>query len=455
MLNSSILRTTTFRLSAIFGVVFVAGIVLLLGLVYYQTARYLTYRVDHTLVVEAANLRISGPESIMRRFQRDAAIDPLNSFGLFTSSGERIAGATLLTPAELPPTGVPRTIPRRGPNSPARALAERLPWGEILIVERDTSQIEELRRIVFAALIWSGGLTVTFGLALGLLFSLRPLRRIRAMQLASDAISTGEFSRRLPRDNSRDELDELARITNDMMDEAERLMLQARTVGEGVAHELRTPLTRLRALLDHASGALEGDDTLRDLLDQCVAETDGVLSRFRALLRIAALEARGRHTGIHSVSLNAIFDQIYELYAPLAAELRVDLIVSPPGDPVLIKADPELLIEALSNLVDNALKFTPAGGRIHIWVERDSTWPTVVVADTGPGIPELERSLVTKRFYRSKRHASVDGHGLGLSLVASIADLHGFKLSFGDGDPGAVVRLTLSDRASPQDLRRE
>jgi signal transduction histidine kinase len=446
VLNSSVTRTTTFRLSAIFGAVFVAGIMLLLGLVYVQTASYLTRRVDRALTEEANNLRQSGPESILRRFRRDSALDPLNSFGLFSSTGDMVAGDTPLTPGSLPLDGKPRDIPRRGGASPARALAERMPWGETLIVERDTSQIEELRKIVFGALMWSGAFTVVFGLGSSLLLSLRPLRRIQAMQAASDAISSGEFSRRLPRDNSRDELDELARIANVMMDEAERLMNQARTVGEGVAHELRTPLTRLRALLDHASEDFEGGDPRRALLDQCVAETDGVLARFRALLRIAALESRGRRTGISTVSLNIILDQIHELYGPLAAELETTLDIEQPLQDLQVRVDPELLIEALSNIVDNALKFTPKGGQVTVTATPIAEGAVVEVRDNGPGIPDEEHAFVTKRFYRSQRHANIEGHGLGLSLVASIADLHGFELSFHDADPGAVVRLVLRDQ---------
>lgn len=455
MLPSRIWKTTTFRLSAIYGAVFVAGIVLLLGLVYYQTASYLTLRVDQSLAAEAANLRRAGPEGILKRLARDAVIDPLNSFGLFTGTGEKVAGGTSLTPADLRPDGRPRdaSVGVEGRQTPSRALAERMPWGEILIVERDTRQLAELRRIVFNALIWSGALTVIFGLGSGLLFSIRPLGRIRAMQAASEAITAGEFSQRLPTDDSRDELDELARITNQMMDEAERLMLQARTAGEGVAHELRTPLTRLRARLDHACDGLAVDDPRRPLLDQCVTEIDGMLTRFRALLRIAALDARGRRTGIAAIALDPTLESIADLYGPLAAELNVDLEVRLPAEAISLQADGELLMEAVSNVVDNALKFTPAGGRVVVSAFVSPTGPVIEVVDSGPGIPEAERALVTRRFYRGPRGAHAPGHGLGLSLVAAIMDLHRFELSFDDARPGAIVRLSLTGVGPGSDQR--
>jgi signal transduction histidine kinase len=444
VLTSGIWRTTTFRLSILFGVIFALGIILLLGMVYLQTAGYLTHRADRALTAEAAIILQGGPDAAQSHIEREAARDPLNSFGLFSMSGERIAGATQLVPDNLPLDGTPREIANH-PGAPARALAERMPWGEILIVEREARQLVEVRRIILGALVWSGATIVVLGLASGVVLSFRPLRRIQAMRAASEIVASGDFRARLPVDGSRDELDELARIANQMMDEAERLMIQARTVGEGMAHELRTPLTRLRAALDHACEGFDAADPRQVLLERCVTEADGMLARFQALLRIAALEARGRHTGIDVVSLNTIVDQIAELYEPVAAARNINLEVEN-LQAVSIKADGELLLEAMSNLVDNALKFTSPGGRVHLTVAQSPEGPVVQVTDNGPGIPKAERALVVKRFYRSQRDATVEGHGLGLSLVAAVAELHGFELSFNDADPGVVVRITCRTR---------
>jgi signal transduction histidine kinase len=444
VLNSDLWRTTTVRLIALFGVVFATGIALLLGLIYIQTAGYLTRRVDQTLTREADFIARSGPDFILRRLNQENGRDSLNSLGLFSRDGERIAGGAILRPTDLKLDGRPRDAPDRPGAPPSRALAERLPWGEILIVERDTSQIVAFRRIVVGALLWSGAAIALLGLISAVALGLRPLARIAAVRRASDAIGAGDFAMRLPTTGSGDELDELAGIVNRMMDEAERLMTDARTVGQGVAHELRSPLTRLRAMLDHASESFQVDDPRRRLLDQCVSETDGVLTRFQALLRIAALEARGRRTGIEIVSVSDIVHQIGELYGPLAAELGVELSVDG-GGALVIRGDAELLFEALSNLVDNALKFVGPGGRISISARKTPRGVRLAVEDNGPGIPEAERSLVTKRFYRGQRHASVQGHGLGLSLVAAVVDLHGFKLRFGDAQPGAIVEILCGD----------
>lgn len=444
VLTSGLWGTSTFRLSALFGALYALGIVLLLSLVYLRTATYFTGRTDRIIRAEADLLERGGPGDILSAMSRASSRDPFSRFALYAATGERVAGDAPLGPGDLPLNGAPRET-RLGPGIPARALAERTPWGEVLIVARDSRQIEEFRRIVLSALIWSGAIIAILGLASGIGLSLRPLSRIRSMQAASDAITAGDFSRRLPIAGSRDELDELALITNQMMDEAERLMVQARTVGEGVAHELRSPLTRLRASLEHAAQGLEADDSRRKLLEACVDEADGVLRRFHALLRIAALEARGRALAKTPVALATIIEQVVELYAPLAAERGLALIGQSISG-VVIEADGDLLFEALSNLVDNGLKFTPAGGQVRLGAAAGRRGPIIEVADTGPGIAEAERAFVTRRFYRSPRHAQASGHGLGLSLVAAVADMHGFGLEFDDAGPGTVVRIICRAR---------
>jgi signal transduction histidine kinase len=440
VLRSSLWRTTTFRLSALYGAIYLAGIILLLGVVYAAVADSLTRRSELALRDEMRMLERSGPAAVLHRLESESAREPLMRFALYSATGERITGDSPLSPRELPPDGRVRDVPAIGAEPPSQALAERAPWGEIIIVARDGRQLVALRHIVLTALVSSGAVLVVLGIGMGLALSLQPLRRIQAMQLASEAIGGGDFSRRLPVSAAQDEIDALAGIANRMMDEAERLMLQARTVGEGVAHELRSPLTRLRARLDHASQGFDPDDPRRELLASCVAEADSVLARFGALLRIAALEARGRRIGLGRVSLSSLVEQVGELFGPLAAEHGVSLRIE--GEPGLdVEADGELLFEALCNLVDNALKFTPRGGRVRLRAHTTPRGPLLEVTDNGPGIAEAERAFVTKRFYRSPTHAGIDGHGLGLSLVAAVADLHGFELTFDDARPGAMVRL--------------
>ncbi len=433
-------RTTSFRLTTLFGAVFAAAIVLVLGLVYLQTADYLTRRVDHALSREVATFRKAGPESILQRFQQEAARDPLSSFGLFSQSGEQVAGDTRLKPSDLQHYLEPENVGGRE-RPPQRAEKALLPWGETLVVERDTSQLAELRQIILEALGWSGASIAVLGYLCGLALSVRPLRRVQAFQDAIEAMAAGDLSPRLPVDGRGDELDQLAAIVNAMMDDIERLVVQARTVGESVAHELRTPLTRLRASLDHARRTFEApDDPRAALLERCVAETEGLLARFQALLRIAAVEARSRRQEIAPTSLSDVVTSVGELYLPLAADREIALQVMV-EDGVSVRGDADLLTEAVSNLVDNALKFTPRGGVVRLLLAREGGRTLVMVRDDGPGIAAEERRLVVKRFYRSRRQAGVPGHGLGLSLVAAVADLHGFELRIEDASPGAALIL--------------
>jgi signal transduction histidine kinase len=245
----------------------------------------------------------------------------------------------------------------------------------------------------------------------------------------------------LPLSRQADELDALAAIVNTMMDEVERLVVHAQTAGESIAHELRTPLTRLRATLEHAGAALAEGDPIRDKLDVCVAEADSVLVRFRALLRIAAVEATRRTAGFAVLDLSNLIEQVAELYAPLAAEreLAFDVDIA---TGVSARVDSDLFVEAVANVLDNALKFTPPGGAVGLSLERVDHGFVLEVSDTGPGIPEADRPLVVKRFYRNAVHHSVPGHGLGLSLVSAVARMHGLELSFADNTPtGARVRI--------------
>ena len=433
-------RTTPFRLALGFGGAYALGIALLLGLVYLQTATSLSRRTDRILAAETALLSQAGPEQILKRLDQEARRDPLNDYALYAESGQHVAGASPLSPTDLPLNQGVREFARIGPRRSVRALATRLPWGETLVVSRDTSQLVALRHILLGALVWSGLAIAVLGVATGFALGLEPLRRIGAMRLASRRIMAGELSARLPVSGRRDELDELATMVNIMMDEVERLMVQARTAGESVAHELRTPLTRLRATLEHASEGLEQDPGRKQLLELCTAEAEGVLARFRALLRIAAVEAKSRRSQIAPLDLSVLIDQIAELYQPLAEEqglvlrTRIDREVNG-------RVDGDLFFEAVANLVDNAIKFTPSGGEVELRLISEARLLEVI--DTGPGLAAEDLPLLTRRFYRSPRHSAVPGHGLGLSLVAAVMALHGFSLSFNSAEGGTTVTVRL------------
>ncbi len=436
-------RTTPFRLTLLNGAVFAVAVVALLGMIYWRTAGYMSRQLDAIIVSEARVLTSGDPRDLPQRVDALVAADSraVSFYGLFAADGTPIAGNV----RHLPPSPIldaaPRDLQEAGFQPGARALVERLPSGQVLLVAHDAKVLSGLREIIVNALAVSGAAILLLGLAAAALLSLAPLRRIDRLRAASRAALKGELGVRLPMSPRRDEIDMLAGLANAMMNETERLLWEVKSVGDNVAHDLRTPLNRLRALLYRVSQEtrLEGDD--RRMIDQALDETDALLVRFRALLRIGEIERRDRQACFESVHLQNVLEHVLELHEPLAEDLDIalDRDFAPNTPPV--SADPALLFEAVSNLVDNALKFTPKGGRVRVRLLVCEKGPRIEVADNGPGVPEDERDAVLQRFYRSQRTRTEPGSGLGLSIVTAIARLHHFDLSLADARPGLRVRL--------------
>jgi signal transduction histidine kinase len=436
-------RTTTFRLTVLYGLIFSLGMVAVLGMVYLQSAVYLTRRVDRILNIEADSLTRAPPSALAQRIGEAVALSDgqTNVFAVFTPKGSRIAGNLASLPPRLVPDGRPLEIaPTPDFHAHARLIARRLRTGRILVVGRDVNQLRELRAIISSALIWSGISILVVGIGCGAALSIRPLRRLRLLQGVAQDIAGGDLKRRMPTGSAHDELDMFAATVNYMVGEVERLMSEVKGSTETIAHDLRTPLTRARAQLHRIRQARVIDPAE---IARVTAEIDEVLERFRALMRISELEARERHAGFTPVDLGAIVEQIDELYQPLAEAGGVNLTTSVRAGTV-VEADGKLLFEAVSNLVDNAIKFSAEGGAVEVALEGDSIHPRIVVRDHGPGIAEGERTAVLQRFYRSERSRLIPGSGLGLSIVAAIVRLHRFTLELQDASPGvrAVIDCT-------------
>ena len=442
MRRSELWRTTTFRLTMVYGAVFAAGVMALLSLVYASAAVFLTQQMDEIVIGQARAFH-GVPSSALPEKVREVEIQDVrnvNFYGLFTPDGVWIAGNVHRLPQGAPLNGIPRDLREPGFQPGARALAERLPSGEILFVGFDAKTLAGLRGIILQSLIWSGGLITVLGLGLSAALSLGPLKRIREVQQASLPILAGDLSARLPTSNRRDEIDMLAGIANGMMDEVERLLWAVKSVGDNVAHDLRTPLTRLRALLYRVHEEVGVSEAHNGMLDQALSETDALLSRFRAIQRISEIDRRERRAGFARVGLHTLVQEIGELYEPLAEEHGLSLLTETEGACEVL-ADRDLLFEALSNLVGNAVKFTPSGGSVRLRLRRRIEGPQLEITDTGPGVPEDERQAVLERFYRGRQTRQAPGSGLGLSIVAAIARLHDFSLVLGDASPG--LRVTL------------
>ena len=445
-------RSTTARLILIYGVFFALWGGLVIGLIYWQAASYLG-RVSNDLIGRQATYF-----SMLDERTRLHALDDydtletrrLNAWGVFDAQGRYLSGTITTLPPKLPINGSVALLPRgvsRNDNSNSsddhgrvRAAAVRLQDGRILLITRDTSIVDRIGTIIIRALLWGLSLAVVPGLLGGLLLSRGPWRRVNAIREATLPIMQGNLASRLPVGRRGDELDMLAGIVNAMLDEIERLLGEVKGVCDNIAHDLRTPLTRLRARIYRLQQQFDEGSEEHAVLDACMIDTDALLGRFRALLRISELENQQRRVGFDHVDLAEVLREVHALYLPLAEDRGQQLQLELPALPT-IHADRHLLLEAFSNLVANALKFTPPGGRVEIRARPAADGPWVDINDSGPGIPPDQRDAVIRRFYRTESSRSTPGSGLGLSIVNAIARLHGYTLEIAGSERGARLSL--------------
>lgn len=411
----------------------------------------MTARVDRIIIIQAEALLHSPRPGLRRRLIEDLTLngERMIVFGLFSADGKPLAGNLPTLPATLRLNRAPVEMPpTSGFPSGARLIARSLPAGEILVVGRDVSQLQEMRSIILSALVWSGALIILAVLTCGTALSLPPLKRIHRLRAVAQAIAHGDLKRRMPTTQRRDELDMLADTLNHMMGEVERLMSEVQSATSVIAHDLLSPLVNITHQLRRLQAC---ENVERADIVRLTGRIEDVLERFRAILRLAELEAGRRRAGFKHIELAPLVQSVTQLYEPLAEEAGVRLL------PVLVRgvaayADPELLFEALSNLIDNAIKFTHSGGTVRVRVGDDPTLAQLIVEDDGPGIPSRERIAVLQRFYRVESSRPIPGTGLGLSVVAAIIRLHGFDLQLEDARPG--VRAIIQCRTSKEPATR-
>lgn len=450
-------RISTVRLLPVYGVLFVLWSVLLIGWVQYDTMKYLSSVVDELLRQRVHYLTHIDRERLPDAMAQTGALDlqGVMLYGLFDLQDRKIAGNIVQVPDGLSMDGVvhflPEGVRREGADKPVRArgLATKLNNGEVLILARATSVIDQVNMIIYRSLIWGLTLTIIPGLIGGLWLARGPLRRIRAIESAAQPIMRGDLHQRLPVTTRRDELDMLAGIVNSMLEEIERLMSEVKGVCDSIAHDLRTPLTRLRTQLHRIHREAGNQSAHGPILEQAIVDVDSLLDRFRALLRISELEDMHRRAGFTDVDLIGTLDHVREIYTPLAEDKHITFTFDIARDIPTVRGDPHLLLEAMSNIVDNAIKFTPAGGRIQVRLSNQvsvaengnpaESGARIDVIDSGPGIRVTERDAVLQRFYRGTCSSKdVSGSGLGLSIVAAIVKLHGFKLQIVDNPAGGA-----------------
>lgn len=324
------------------------------------------------------------------------------------------------------------------------AHPSELGGGYTVMVARDYADIVERAKLVFRTLIIVMSATLVLGIIGGFFSAARALDRVQLLNRDISRIIRGGPGLRLQVEGEKGYVRALAEVMNQMLEQMESLMQGVRRVSDNIAHDLRTPLTRMRNNLSQLRDRQTAVDAAQ--LDGIIEECDELLSSFNALLRISTLESGSRLAGGTEVEIRALLHDVVELYEPLAVERNIELLLDAPG-PKICKGEVDLLFQMFANVLDNAIKYTPPGGKIRVQLREvapGGTGHSVVIADTGPGIPADERRNVFRRFYRvESSRTELPGHGLGLSLVQAIAQYHYGSVELGSNNPGLQVRIKL------------
>ena len=333
-------------------------------------------------------------------------------------------------------------IPGRSEDEDAYwpVLARRLPDGHRLLVAHGLDQAEALLDFTQGTMIAILAVSIALALGLGLLQGRALLVRIDALIGTARSIGAGRLNRRIPLSGHDDELDELAGQLNTMLDRIQALMAGMRQVTDNVAHDLRRPLSRVRNLLDVTAIKARDASEYRETIGQAIDDLDEIIRTFNALIEIAQAEAGSFRGEWGAVDLSALAAEMGELYGAQAEEQdrALEVAVQPK---VAVTGNRHLLAQAIGNLLDNALKFSPPGTPLRLEVSAAGNRVRVTIGDQGPGIPHEEREHILKRFVRLDAARSTTGSGLGLSLVDAVARLHNAALTLGDAGPGLVVCL--------------
>lgn len=457
-------RTTPFRLTLLFLALFAAAASAFLGYIYVATAGEVNRRADAEISREMESLeaayRQGGVNALNQTIVERASGERPFLYFLADKTGKRISGSIEASPlddfegdgpswASFKVTEV--DLDGAEMRNPARGVQERLAGGEVLFVGADVAASEGYVRKIVRALWGAGALVILLGLAGGLLISRNVSRSMQGLVDLVAAVQAGDLHARAKVRGARDEYDELAEGLNDMLDRIERLMGGLRHAGDAIAHDLRSPLTRLRArmevaLIDAENG--KGDPVAA--LETALQDADGVLKTFNAVLAIARLQAAGQAPDQQSFDSSELARDMAELYEFSCEDKGLDFKAE--ITPALhIRGNREFIAQALANLLDNAIKYTPSGGAIMLRARRRSSGELEFsITDTGPGVPDEDRARVVQRFVRLENSRSEPGAGLGLSLVQAVAASHGGRLELAEGPgeyngmgPGLRVALVL------------
>ena len=450
MLLVKTLRSSTFRLAllciGIFGLILFGFLIYILEI----STTFGTEQSDALLNDDLQLLHRTydelGQEGLTRRIKPNAS-DPRAAQGLFLLTDTNyhpIAGSLAEWPTSLARapqgTGEFALVSDDAETRTFRAKWTMLSQGVHLLAATEITHLRQFQRHMDYAFLFAALFITVVSAASGVIVTRRTVARIEGINAASRAIMESDLQKRIPVRGASDEWDQLAANLNSMLDRIEFLMSEVKQVGDSIAHDLRTPLTRMRARLERASLRPRNAEDDQALLASTIVDLDDALRMFRALTRISQIEASTQANTLRTVDLCLVAKEVAELF-DAAAEERGSHLEIGGGEPIEILGDRDLLFDAISNLVDNAIKHGRDRGLVRINADASESGAVLAISDDGPGVPANERDLIFGRFYRSEKSRCTPGNGLGLSIVAAVARVHGANVKLSSNQPGLTVEL--------------
>jgi signal transduction histidine kinase len=447
-----LINTSSFRLAAVYAGVSLIAFLTLFATAYLITTRALDRQIRFGIEAEYASLiaaaKSGASSELIKEIAERVRLPAGTSFFYFLSDGKgyklagnlnnvhRVAGWQVLQ--DLQATG--ETAQLGNDDHRLTAFGGYLPDKTFLLVGDDSYRIYDAQEAIIESFALASGLVVALAILPGLFMGQSFLGRIDSINRATDAIIRGHLKERIPTMGRGDELDQLSRNLNRMLDSNQGLMESLKQVSSSIAHDLRTPLSRLRQNLEDVRLSAGRREDIECAIEQAIVESDTLLATFSALLRISQVESKSRRAGFQTVYLSGIFEKIAEAYGPVVEEKGKEF-TSKIALGLRFIGDAELLTQMLANLVENAIKHTPAAAAISMSLQESDEGLIGIVADNGLGIPETEHKRVFERFYRLDPSRTTPGSGLGLPLVAAVADLHGISVRLQNNCPGLRVKL--------------
>ena len=446
-------RTASVRLTLFYVALFVASVASLFVAVFLITTEELHHQASQEVRREIRDLMDDYNAGgfaelaavVSRRVQGGTTLQL--SYGLVDASGRRVVGS--LTQVDGKVGWMEEKVAvLTSPHVPARnrivsLYAQALQTGGYVLVGFDNNRIREAQEAIATAFALASGAALLLAVGGGLFISFRFLRRIEQISKTTEAIVAGDLECRALVRGTGDEIDHLAIGMNTMLDRIQGLMESMEQVSSDIAHDLRTPLSRLRQRLERAQATAKTTKEYFEAVEQAIADTNSIIQTFSALLSIAQIEAGASRRDPASVDLSELCASIAATYAAVV-EGNGQMLVTSIDPSMAVEGDRNLLTQMIANLIENAIRHSPTSAQISIRLGANGSTALLTVADTGPGIPEHERSKVLQRFYRLERSRTTPGNGLGLALVKAVCDFHQATLDLGDNAPGLSVSIALA-----------